>query len=103
MITLNVFKKTRTTKEGKTFPAYITRIVNKSTGEEISASLKFEEDVDTPKDKDFPIRIDVLNGSVSSRKFTDNKGEERIGYTVWVREWKKSDEPFVDNSMDEWA
>lgn len=103
MITLNVFKKTRTTKEGKPFPAYITRIVNKATGEEVTASLKFEEDVDTPKDKDFPIRINVLEGSISSRKFTDKDGVEKVGYTVWVRDWKKSDEVFVDKSMDEWT
>lgn len=101
MLTLNVFKKVRTTKEGKAFPAYITRITNKETGETVASSLKFEEDVDVPKE--FPIRIDVISGSVSTRKFTDEKtNEEKVGYTVWVREWKKSDEEYVDESLNEW-
>ena len=102
MLTLNVFKKERATKEGRKFNAYLTRITNKATGEEISAGLKFEENVDVPKE--FPVRIDVTNGSVSTRKFVDEKtNEEKIGYTVWVREWKKSDEEYVDNSLNEWT
>lgn len=102
MLTLNVFKKERTTKEGKKFNAYLTRITNKETGEEISASLKFEDGVSVPKD--YPVRIDVINGSVSKRKYTDEKtNEEKVGFTVWVRDWKPSDEEYVDNSMDEWA
>ena len=102
MLTLNVFKKERATKEGRKFNAYLTRIVNKATGEEISASLKFEENVDVPKE--FPVRIDIINGSVSTRKFVDEKtNEEKTGYTVWVREWKKSDEEYVDNSLNDWT
>lgn len=102
MLTLNVFKKERATKEGRKFTAYITRITNKETGETVSAGLKFEENVDVPKE--FPVRIDVINGSVSTRKFVDEKtNEEKIGYTVWVRDWKKSDEDYVDNSLTEWT
>lgn len=101
MLTLNVFKKERTTKEGKKFPGYLTRITNKESGEMVSASLKFEDGVDVPKT--FPIRIDVIEGSVSNRTFTDKNGEEKTGYTVWVRNWKKSDDEFVDNSLNEWA
>lgn len=102
MITVNVFKKDRVTKEGKQFSAYITRITNKATGEEVGASLKFEDGVAVPKE--FPVRIDVMNGSVSTRKFTDEKtGEEKTGYTVWVRDWKKSEEEYEDKSLDEWT
>ena len=102
MLTLNVFKKERATKEGRMFNAYITRIVNKATGEEITAGLKFEDGVDVPKE--FPVRIDILNGSVSPKKYKDETtGEEKTGWTVWVRDWKVSEEVYEDKSLDDWA
>lgn len=101
MLTCNVFKKERTSKEGRKFNSYLTRITNRTSHDEVSASVKFEDGVDIPKE--FPIRIDVLNGSVSTKKFQDPvTKEEKPSYTLWVREWKKSDEPYVDNSLDDW-
>lgn len=101
MITCNIFKKERTSKEGRKFNSYLTRITNKNTHEEVSAGVKFEEGCDAPKE--FPIRIDVTNGSVSPKKYQDPvTKEEKTGYTLWVREWKVSAEKYVDNSLDEW-
>ncbi len=101
MITVNIFKKEKTTKEGRKFNSYLTRITNKSTHEEVSASVKFEEGCDAPKD--YPVRIDVVNGSVSSKKYQDPvTKEEKLSYTLWVREWKKSDQAYEDKSLDDW-
>lgn len=101
MITVNVFKKDRTSKEGRKFASYLTRLTNKTTHEEVSASVKFEEGVDAPKE--YPIRIDVLNGSVSCKKYQDVRTmEEKDSFTLWVREWKKSDEVYEDKSLDDW-
>ena len=101
MITVNIFKKEKTSKEGRKFNSYLTRITNKTTHEEVSASVKFEDGVDAPKE--FPIRVDVLNGSVSTKKYQDPRTmEEKTSYTLWVREWKKSDEVYEDKSLDDW-
>ena len=101
MITVNVFKKEKTSKEGRKFNSYLTRLTNKSTGEEVSASVKFEDGVDAPKE--FPIRIDVTNGSVSTKKYQDEKTmEEKLSYTVWVRGWNVSKEAYEDKSLDDW-
>lgn len=102
MLTCNIFKKDKTSKEGKRFASYLTRITNKDTREEVSASVKFEDGACNPP-KSFPIRIDIMNGSVSSKNYTDEKtGEERKSYTVWVRDWKESEEKYVDDSLDNW-
>lgn len=101
MITVNVFKKEKTSKEGRKFNSYLTRLTNKSTGEEVSASVKFEDGVDAPKE--FPIRIDVTNGSVSTKKYQDEKTmEEKLSYTLWVRVWNVSKEAYEDKSLDDW-
>lgn len=101
MITVDIFKKEKTSKEGRKFNSYLTRITNKTTHEEVNASVKFEDGVDIPKE--FPIRIDVMNGSVSAKKYQDPKTmEEKTGYTLWVREWKKSDDVYEDKSLDDW-
>ena len=101
MLTCNVFKKDKTSKDGKKFKSYLTRITNKETKEEVSARVKFEEGCDAPKE--FPIRIDVLNGSVSSKPYQDpTTMEKRNGYTLWVRDWKKSEEDYEDKSLDDW-
>lgn len=101
MITVNVFKKEKTSKEGRKFNSYLTRLTNKSTGEEVSASVKFEDGVDAPKE--FPIRIDVTNGSVSTKKYQDEKTmEEKLSYTLWVRGWNVSKEAYEDKSLDDW-
>ena len=101
MITVNVFKKEKTSKEGRKFNSYLTRLTNKSTGEEVSASVKFEDGVDAPKE--FPIRIDVTNGSVSTKKYQDEKTmEEKLSYTLWVRGWTVSKEAYEDKSLDDW-
>ena len=101
MITVNLFKKERTSKEGRKFASYLTRLTNKTTHEEVSASVKFEEGVDAPKE--FPIRIDVLSGSVSCKKYQDARTmEEKDSYTLWIRVWKKSDEVYEDTSLDDW-
>ena len=101
MLTCNVFKKDKTSKDGKKFKSYLTRITNKETKEEVSARVKFEEGCDAPKE--FPIRIDVLNGSVSSKPYQDpTTMEKRNSYTLWVRDWKKSEEDYEDKSLDDW-
>lgn len=101
MITVNIFKKEKTTKEGRKFNSYLTRITNKASHEEVSASVKFEEGCDAPKD--YPVRIDVVNGSVSSKKYQDPvTKEEKLSYTLWVREWKKSEQAYEDKSLDDW-
>lgn len=102
MLTIDVFKKERMTKEGRKFNAYLTKIKNKATGETVNAGVKFEDKVDPPKD--CPIRIDVTEGSVSTKKYEDTKtGESKLSYTVWVKSWEKSTDEFVDNSMDDWT
>lgn len=97
-----IFAKARTTKEGKSFHSYLSRITNKRTGEELPVTVKFRDDCKPVPPTDCPcnIVIEKEDTSLSSRKFTTEDGTAGIGYTLWVGSWDFGGE-FVDHSMDD--
>ena len=96
-----IFAKNRTTKEGKNFYSYLSRIINKR-GEEFPVTVKFREDCKPVPPQDCPcnIVIEKENCSLSGRKFETENGETGIGYTLWVSAWEYGGE-FVDHSLDD--
>ena len=102
-----VFAKNRTSKEGKKFTAYVTKLTKKN-GEEITAGVRFREDCGAPKADECPCCIEVdkkdANLNTHTQLVTDpDTGEERtaIYYTMWVMNWKKSDKIYEDHSLDD--
>lgn len=110
---INVFKKTRISKDGRSFDTYIGRLVKKS-GEELTVQLKFKNTVDLPEEFPCTMVINKDNANLASRAY-DKKiiyrdpetGEvddyelvKATGYTLWV---SKIDEviPYVDHSLDD--
>ena len=102
-MTITIYAKKRITKEGKTFYNYLARLTQKSTGEVITAQVKFREECGTPKPEKCPMLIEVPKtaANMSTRDFTDEFGDKKTAYTVWVSEWKQGAE-FVDTSMDDY-
>lgn len=99
---ITVFAKRRTTKEGKKFYTYLSKLTKKD-GTEITASVRFNEG-ESPKTEFCPmiIEVDKTKCNLSTRKITNEEtGEIRTNYTLWVKDWKKSDEEWVDHSMDD--
>lgn len=101
---VTIYAKNRTTKEGKPFYNYLTRMMQKSTGEIVTVQVKFREDCGSPKADQCPMIIEVPKGkaNMSTREFKDEFGDTKIARTMWVSEWTKSKTEFVDNSMDDY-
>ena len=99
---LTIYAKKRTTKDGKTFYSYLTRL-KKKTGEEITASVRFREKAGMPDPTVCPCNIAVENSHVNytSVPYTDEaSGVPSVSHTLWVSEWKPGSD-YVDTSMDE--
>lgn len=109
-ITIFASKKTFE-KEGavKTFYMYSAKLKNSKTGDEEYFKVKFNEDCDPPKPSECPVNVIIEKGDCSishkSRTFTDKEtGEPReiIDSILWVKNWKRSDNPFIDHSTDDY-
>lgn len=99
---ISIFAKNRTTKEGKNFVSYLSRL-KKKDGTEVPVTVKFREaDCKPVPQADCPCMIDVDKScsSLSSQKFENEKGEPGIGYTLWVGGWEYAGE-FEDHSLDD--
>lgn len=101
-MTINVFAKKRTTKDGsKSFYTYITKLVKKD-GSTITASVKFPED-NTPKADEFPLTItfDKADANMSSKAIENEETGEVIGesHNLWLKKYTKSE--YIDTSLDD--
>lgn len=100
---ITVFASKRTTKEGKPYSIYTSRLVNKRTGEQMSVRVKFRDGVQMIRPENCPCNIVLRKGdsSLSPKKYTDSKtGEDRISYTLWLQHWENGS-TYVDHSMDD--
>lgn len=98
-----IFAKKKKTREGRTFTAYVTRLTRKD-GTEVSMSAKFREDCGQPKPEECPliIEFDKADANIAERSYIrEDTGEEAAAYTLWISAWKKSDEEYIDHSMDD--
>lgn len=98
---ITIFPKSRKTKDGRNFTAYVSRITSKSTGEIIPVAVKFRDGA-VPRDMPCNIIIERGEGSLSSRKFVDSVGVERESYTLWVYKWTPG-LPYEDHSLDDFV
>ena len=98
-----IFAKKKKTKEGRAFTAYVTRLTRKD-GSEVAMSAKFREDCGQPKAEECPmiIEFDKSDANIAERTYTrEDTGEDAVAYTLWISAWKKSNEEYVDHSMDD--
>ena len=102
-----IFAKKRTTKEGKPFTAYVTKLVKKD-GEEITAGVRFREECGAPKESECPCYIEFdktdANMTTKNMEITDpetNEIKDVTSRTLWITAWKMSEEKYVDHSLDD--
>ena len=102
---LTVFAKKRTTKEGKAFNTYFSKLIKKD-GEEVTTEVKFRDECGTTSE--FPCNIVVnkenANFVEKAVKYTDKDGVEQdaIRKQLWVSAWTQG-EAYVDHSLDDFA
>ena len=101
MARITIFAKKRTTKEGREFTSYLTRLTRKD-GSEQTMTAKFKED-DGPRIEDCPLNIEVDKSdmNISKKKYEQEDGTESVGYTLWIKAWSESEEQWLDASLDE--
>lgn len=98
---LTIFAKNRTSKDGKPFTAYVTKLTRKD-GTTLSTSVKFREDAGSPKKELCPMNIIVErnDANLSPHSFMDENGELKTGYTLWIAKWKQG-AAYEDHSLDD--
>lgn len=102
-----VFAKKRQTKDGRNFTAYVTKLSRKD-GTELTAGVKFREECGAPTADECPCYVEVdkknANLATRNREITDEEtGEIKdvVQYTLWVSAWERSNEVYVDHSLDD--
>ena len=100
---ITVFGKKRTTKEGKPFTTYLTKLT-KTDGEEITVQVKFTEEAGNPKTLPINLVIDKKHANYTERveKYVDSETQQEKETTrriLWVSAWKEG-KPYVDTSLD---
>lgn len=100
---VTVFGKKKTSKDGKSFVAYVAKL-NRKDGSTLTASVKFREDCGAPRLEDCPVNIefDKASANLATRTYVrEDTGEEGTSYTLWVSNWKESEEVYMDHSLDD--
>ena len=100
MAEITIFAKNRTNKDGKKFTTYLTTLTRKD-GTKVSASVKFKEEIGSPKEFPCNILVEKKNANLNERRYKrEDTGDEAIGYTLWISDWKKGS-AYVDHSLDD--
>lgn len=100
---INVFKKTKTTKKGKKFDIYLSKLTNKKTGEVMSVQVKFvgqaQSDIENSNIK-YPVTLDFdkANANLSTEVIETDSDETFIRNNLWITKLNKI-EQFVDDSL----
>lgn len=100
---ITIFAKKRTTKEGKVFYTYLTRL-NRKDGFEETSQVKFKEPAVAPKPELCPMNIECDKHSMNMSKkiLTDTETGEIIeSRTLWIGAYKEGT-PYIDHSMDDY-
>lgn len=99
---ITVFAKNRTTKDGRKFQSYITKLAKKD-GTTDTVSVKFPPD-EAPKE--FPCNIVITDKgdcNISEKEFVNTEtGVTGKGKTLWVKKYTMG-EPYVDHSLDDYV
>lgn len=104
-----LFVKRCTSKDGKRFYVYVANLERKD-GSKQYVTVKFSGDQKAPDPEECPMYIlanrEGSNLSRKIRNYTDpDTGEihQVENYTLWVKSYSVSDEPYVDHSLDDFA
>lgn len=100
---IDVFKKTKTTKKGKNFDIYVSKLTNKKTGEKLYVQVKFVGEAQTAFSNSklgYPLTIefDKANANLSTEEITTDSGETFIRHNLWITKLNNI-EQYVDTSL----
>lgn len=110
---ITIYAKKRTTKDGKTFHVYLSKLTKKD-GTETPVTVHFRMTAGLPNPDKCPCVIEFYrkNGNVSKKERHFAKTdvvtgeiyeETSIDTQLWISEYKLCEGEYTDTSMDEFA
>lgn len=103
-ITISVFAKSRTSKNGTRFLTYSGRL-NKKDGSYDTVRVKFRKPCEGPEENECPLMISFEQdrANLSTRYYTDNStGELRSQNILWISEYAVKG-AYIDHSLDDYC
>ena len=100
---LAIFAKARTTKEGKPFTSYVTKL-KKKDGDEMTVTVKFRQECGAPNRDECPMYIDIDKANANlnrSEIVNEESGEVYERRELWVSKWERDPETYRDTSLDD--
>lgn len=99
-----VFAKKVKTNDGKSFFTFVTSLPKKDGTSQYMKVMYSGKDKNKSFDSDscpVVIEFDRKNANISTTIYTTKEGDKRNCYTLWIQDYKVSDEKFVDHSLDD--
>ena len=101
---ITVFAKRIKTKDGKSFIEFVTSLERKDGTKQYMRAMYSGKDKNKAFDADMCpmiIEFDKANANVSTKTFVSKTGEERKNYTLWIKDYTKTNEVYVDHTLDD--
>ena len=94
---ITVFSKKISKHDGSKFTGYVTKL-KKKDGSELYCRVRFHEGCSAPRE--CPAIIEVEKANLVKRHY-ENEDKAYDIYTLWITDWKPTDEKYVDHSLDD--
>ena len=99
-----IFAKKIKSHDGKSFTIFVTNLERKDGTQQYMKVMYTGKDKNKNFDSDtcpLVIEFDREDANISKTAYTDKNGEDRLSYTLWLKNYKVSNEKFVDHSLDD--
>ena len=99
-----IFAKRIKAHDGKSFTIFVTNLERKDGTQQYMKVMYTGKDKNKSFDSDtcpLVIEFEREDANISTTSYSDKNGEERKSYTLWLKDYKASDEKFVDHSLDD--
>lgn len=101
-----IFAKRIKSHDGKSFTIFVTNLERKDGTKQYMKVMYTGKDKNKNFDSDtcpMVIEFDRQSANVSKTSYKDRNGEERLTYTLWIKDYRKLNEMFVDHSLDDFV
>ena len=99
-----IFAKRIKSHDGKSFTIFVTNLERKDGTQQYMKVMYTGKDKNKSFDSDtcpLVIEFEREDANISTTPFADKNGEERKSYTLWLKDYRKLNEQFVDHSLDD--
>lgn len=100
-----IFAKRVKTREGKSFTKFVTSLEHKDGTRQYMNAMYSGDDKNKkfdPADCPMVIEFERDKANVSTQTYIDKNGDVRKNYTLWIKDYRQTDEKYVDNSLDDY-